>query len=556
MLSRQPLAYTEGVGLEPEDVSGSVAMQLQLGFPLLEALPIADVDLLATAELTDAAIVPGIAGIAVRDGQLRLRVDTNDLLLEGPVSLDGIPGRIAWEEHFSSAAKILTQVRFRADDVSKAQIEKAARGLPVARVLKDGAVDADVTFSRQAKLPFRLQATVNLTDADLAIEELGWHKPAGVHSVVHADAQFTETHMIAIKPISCLRRRSRSRWRDRFRFQRQDRADRGSATDFRTDRDRRDDRRQRRRMERRPSTAPPSTWNRCSSAQKTVDETGTEPEAAAKTPSIWLSADLGRVWTASSNSLSDVVGTAVREGPIWTLVQLQALGPQNSHLSATLTPGDGETRDLRVYSDNAGAILQAFDLYDTMRGGTLTISGQFDDAKAGHPLSGQVRVRNYAIVRAPVLAQLLSILALTGISRRVSTARESASPSCARRSPIIATTLTLDQAEANGPSLGITASGSVSMSSETVDVRGTIVPFYFINSALGRLPLIGSLFTGGQEGGGLFAASFTVRGPFENPNVSVNPLSVFAPGFVRQILIFLENLFLPPSVPAEFLSVD
>ena len=554
VLSRKPLAYTEGIGLKPEEVSGNVAMRLQLGFPLLEALPIADVDLLATAEMTDATIVPGIAGIAVRDGQLRLRVDTNDLMLEGLVSLDGIPGRIIWEEHFSSAAKILTEVRFHADNISKPEIERAAPGLPVARVLKDGAIAADVTFVRKAKPPFLLQATFNLTNADLAIEELGWHKPAGVHSVVHAEAKFTETHMIAIKPVSAYGA--------------------GLVLDGAIDFDSKGNIEQievKRLISGRTEIAatiaasaagwsvnidgPSLDLEPMLATQKGGDETGTQPNEAPAKASIWLSADIGRVWTASNSSFSDVVGTTVREGSIWTLVQMQASGPQNSHLSATITPGDGETRDLRVYSDNAGAILQALDLYDTMRGGTLTISGQFDDAKAGHPLSGQVRVRNYGIVRAPVLARLLSILALTGIADALEGAGISFS---ILRAPFTyhRDTLTLNQAEANGPSLGITASGTLSMLSETVDVRGTIVPFFFINSALGRLPLIGSLFTGGQEGGGLFAASFTVRGPLEKPNVSVNPLSVFAPGFVRQILIFLENLFLPPSVPAEFLSVD
>lgn len=554
VLSRKPLAYTEGIGLKPEDVSGSVAMQLQLGFPLLEALPIADVDLLATAEITDATIVPGIAGIAVRDGQLRLRVDTNDLMLEGLVSLDGIPGRIAWEEHFSPAAKILTQVRFHADNVSKAEIERAARGLPVGRVLKDGTVDADVTFSRQAKPPFRLQATFTLTDADLAIEELGWHKPAGEHGVVHAEAKFTETHMIAIEPVSAYG--AGLVLDGAIDFDSSGKVEQIEVTRLISG-----------RTEIAATIAASAAgWSvnvdgtsldlePMLKTQKMGGEDGTEPDEAPETPSIWLSADLGRVWTASDNSFSDVVGTAVREGPTWTLVQLQASGPQNSHLSATITPGDGETRDVRVYSDNAGATLQGLGLYDTMRGGTLTISGQFDDAKAGHPLSGQVRVRNYAIVRAPVLAQLLSILALTGIRDALDGAGISFS---ILRAPFTYEdeTLTLNQAEANGPSIGITASGSVSMSSETADVRGTIVPFYFINSALGRLPLIGSLFTGGQEGGGLFAASFAVRGPLDNPNVSVNPLSVFAPGFVRQILIFLENLFLPPSVPAEIPLAD
>jgi hypothetical protein len=31
----------------------------------------------------------------------------------------------------------------------------------------------------------------------------------------------------------------------------------------------------------------------------------------------------------------------------------------------------------------------------------------------------------------------------------------------------------------------------------------------------------------------VFAASYTVRGPLDNPEISVNPLSALTPGFLR-----------------------
>ena len=51
---------------------------------------------------------------------------------------------------------------------------------------------------------------------------------------------------------------------------------------------------------------------------------------------------------------------------------------------------------------------------------------------------------------------------------------------------------------------------------------------------LGSIPLIGDILTGG-EGGGLFAFTYTIRGSFADPSVSVNPLSVLAPGFLRRL---------------------
>ncbi|MBC7801846.1 MAG: hypothetical protein H7Z10_14595, partial [Gemmatimonadaceae bacterium] len=59
-----------------------------------------------------------------------------------------------------------------------------------------------------------------------------------------------------------------------------------------------------------------------------------------------------------------------------------------------------------------------------------------------------------------------------------------------------------------------------------------IVPAHFFNSLLGDIPLIGRLFSP-EAGGGLFAATYSVRGPVNDPQVAVNPLSALTPGFLR-----------------------
>ena len=52
------------------------------------------------------------------------------------------------------------------------------------------------------------------------------------------------------------------------------------------------------------------------------------------------------------------------------------------------------------------------------------------------------------------------------------------------------------------------------------------------NSLLGRVPLVGRLFSL-EAGGGLFAATYRVQGPLRDPSVTVNPLAALTPGFLR-----------------------
>ncbi len=57
---------------------------------------------------------------------------------------------------------------------------------------------------------------------------------------------------------------------------------------------------------------------------------------------------------------------------------------------------------------------------------------------------------------------------------------------------------------------------------------------------LGRLPLIGKLFSP-ENGGGIFALRFGLNGPIDDPTVSLNPVSALTPGFLREIFSVFDQ---------------
>ena len=79
--------------------------------------------------------------------------------------------------------------------------------------------------------------------------------------------------------------------------------------------------------------------------------------------------------------------------------------------------------------------------------------------------------------------------------------------------------------------------GRVDFKTKTVNLGGTYVPLYGLNSALGAIPILGGIFVG-REGEGVVGITFTVQGQLDDPNVLVNPISVLAPGIFRQIFEF------------------
>ena len=99
--------------------------------------------------------------------------------------------------------------------------------------------------------------------------------------------------------------------------------------------------------------------------------------------------------------------------------------------------------------------------------------------------------------------------------------------------------LTLGKVAANGTAVGVTANGSIDLAKSEIRLAGSIVPIYALNSALGVIPILGDLLVG-EEGGGIFAPTYTIEGDLNEPDVDVNPLSTFVPGVFRNLITGAE----------------
>jgi hypothetical protein len=163
----------------------------------------------------------------------------------------------------------------------------------------------------------------------------------------------------------------------------------------------------------------------------------------------------------------------------------------------------------------------------------MTVNGRYDDNSADHPLAGTAVIENFRIRNAPVLARLLQAMTLYGL---VDAMRGPGLGFTRLEAPFRSSGDILDLADARAfsSSLGMTAKGRLDLARNTADVQGTIVPAYFFNSLLGDIPLIGK-FLSPERGGGLFAATYTVRGPLDDPSVSVNALAALTPGALRGV---------------------
>jgi len=230
---------------------------------------------------------------------------------------------------------------------------------------------------------------------------------------------------------------------------------------------------------------------------------------------------------------------------------------RSAPLVANVTRGERGAPTLAVESGDAGATLRFLDIYKRMVGGRLAAGIGLNDG----PQAGVVQIRDFTLRNEPALS---SIMAQGPEPAEPEPPRGRKAPAAA---PGQATgSVTFDRMRANfvrsgsrvdfsdaaisNAALGFTLSGWLDTGRERTDINGTFVPLYGLNNVAAQLPIVGPLLGGGNNEG-LFAVNFRVSGRLSSPDVTVNPLSAIAPGFLRKLFSagggpFAEGM---PGVP-------
>jgi len=248
-------------------------------------------------------------------------------------------------------------------------------------------------------------------------------------------------------------------------------------------------------------------------------------------PAIQMDVDVGTLYLPKNQQLQAVKGH----------IHCGKVRCESANLAAGFAKGgdmslkiyrEGPARKFSLQSNNAGSLLQTFDVTDRMFEGGLDLSGDYDDSKSGNPLDGRLLLTDFVLKDAPILGRILNLSSLTGLV-------ESLSGSGIRFDKLgadivfVKDVATIKHAKATGPSLGILGKGNIDIKQSKIDMEGSLAPAYAINSVVSKIPLIGEALVGG-EGEGVFAFSYSISGNVNEPSVIVNPLSLFTPGFMRK----------------------
>lgn len=527
LLDHPRLGYAAKLGIDPRTAGGSAKASLFFDFPAAKNLAFSDVKLKVAAELEGVKIAKMRFGQDITDGKLAIALDQAGMNVKGPIVFAGAPLDLDWSQTFADNAEF--DERLHAIGVVTTD-QLATLGFDY-RTWVNGSCQCDIVYTTYADGRSTLAGKLNLGGAVIDLPAAKWRKPAGVPGRGELTMEISDGNPVSISS---------------FLVEAGDLASSGSLT-FDAAGEVSRVTLPRLRLGRSElvgvdvelkdgwSLATVSDGYLDAEPWMEDDEVLTPEELAWTAPPpqrpFTLKGKLSGLRMSAEQELSNATIEAIHDPQWWDVVAFQATLPSGAPITFDYRPSKPGEHALNITTSDGGGALRALGLYDSVEGGSLSITGKVKDDQPWRPLRGKIEMTSFRLVNTPFLARFLTVATLTGVVDAV-TGEGFLFGGASGRFVKTRGLIDVRRFRSAGPSIGMTAQGKIDLDRNLVNVKGTLVPAYALNSVLGNIPLIGPLIQGG-EGEGLFAATYQVTGNLSEPKIDVNEWSALAPGFVR-----------------------
>ena len=158
----------------------------------------------------------------------------------------------------------------------------------------------------------------------------------------------------------------------------------------------------------------------------------------------------------------------------------------------------------------------------------------YHSTKINNVSKSRLIIDNFKVKEVPVLAKLLTLASLQGISDLL-TGEGIRFTDFEMTYSKNNSLMTIDEIYAIGPAISIMMNGYVE-SEKLVSLRGTLVPATTINRTIASIPLLGDILIGKKIGEGVFGISFKIKGSANDLRTTVNPIKTLTPRFITRTL--------------------
>jgi hypothetical protein len=586
LINQEPLGYLNRFGLDPLDIGGRGLVAMKFSIPSVRRVALDTIGFSAEAEVENLTLPSLFADLPVDDGSMKLSIGLEGLQGEGEISIAGVPSKIKWTENFKAGKGNSSKFLLSANMNESAQIDW---GLDT-----HGAVTGDVPVNLVAKgrgpKISEIEFAADLTQSNIDIDAVDFKKSPGESAKAEMLVKFTDSGALNLENFKItgdrldiggtmsLARNGKLNealferiWVDDFLDVR-----------FRADR------------EEGQALHVSVVGDYLNISPFLVDimndfgggASGAE-EGEKSDPVPWsFIGQVNDLYLRGGVALRNVAFDVISDGERFTELNLNGEFHESGSVFASLTQTEVGSRHLVVAASDGGRMIKGITGVDQVVGGELALKMDFDDvveepaeaissytmaeylnayaairAKSGDKAeiedeavlaalkdgqsslnemerssttSGFLKIDDFKVVNAPLLARLLTVGSLRGLGDTLNGEgihfQSLEAPFWVNEEGVIG----VSDATAAGAALGLTLVGTFDQAANSTDFEGTIVPSYNINTALGNVPLLGPMLVS-REGEGVFGFTYGISGPTDGPTVYVNPLSGLAPGFFRRV---------------------
>jgi AsmA-like C-terminal region/Protein of unknown function len=517
----------------PKAGDGKVDAQLKIKLPLISKLNVDDVVIEGKAKISDGRFGKVGGQYDVQGFTLALDLTNTALDAKGDLLVNGVPGKIIGQRIFSAddSQQPPLKVTAKLDEADRNQL-----GLDINDIVR-GVVSVELSLQKGNRPEPVIKLKADLTTAEIVLEPVAWHKPAGKPAILEADVVSGRTHKTELQNVKVVGDNIAAEgWL-------------GIAADGRL----------REflfptfslnvvsRLEVQGTLGDDNIWS-ISANGPTFDGRdlfkslfsigdGASPKGKSGKSSLGtnLNVEIGNVIGGNDVSLRNFKMKMATRSEKLSAFDAKGTLDGGSPFAAALDQS-GSGRRLLVDSTDAGQIMKLMDFYPNMQGGRLKLEVNLDGRGAAEK-TGVLWVDKFRVLGDPIVSEVVgsadesrpAIGGKSKVTREVFEFDRMRAPFSVGYGQFV-----LEESYLKGPLVGANLRGKVDFKTRRVNIGGTYIPLQGLNGALGGIPLLGQLISG-AHGEGIFGITFAVQGSMSEPQVLVNPLSLVAPGIFREV---------------------
>jgi len=527
------LGFARKLNVRSDSLTGAVKADVDVTFDLIEGGEIIDVRWAADLRLAKVASKAPLFGRRLSNADLTIKANPKAAHISGSANIDGIAAKIALVEPLAkNSPPAKRDIRLVLDDAARKKM-----GIDTADIVS-GPVEVSLKLGPGGSQ----SVNVDLTGAKLSLPWLGWIKGKGIAGQARFNLEQTQSRTrlsdIVIKGASFSARGSLSNDKQGLAKEQFSGVMLNKLDSFDV------------------KVARIKGGYDIQLAAKSYDGRAlirsflnNSQERSSGNGTLVVRGTVDRLVGFRGQSLEGVTLDYRQRGGRVSRAVVKAVAEGNAPTLFRLEPKDGGMAT-EIKTSNAGSVFRFLDLYSKVRGGTVSATLVRDDNQV---FKGLVIAENFVLLDEPRLGSLLAPAGEAAAAndregRFWTNAKKKrkkvvSNPNRATINRLTARVskgpgfLKISKGRVQGGDAAAAFDGTVYDRANKMNIKGTYLPARGLNRVVANIPLISQILGRGKTKG-IFGVTFRLSGPYKNPKILLNPISLIAPGVFRKLFEF------------------